>query len=333
MKRQYPMMDVVKYGFALLVICAHVYTVFDHPYVNFFFVSILARMTVPFFFASSAFLVAKRRSQEGYVKRYVIGLVAVYLIFSLLYFPFGLKFAFAQFGMHWWVIPVTFVAGFFYAGTYYHLWYVPALIFAILLVEWLLKRMKLSTILILAIALYCFGAIETYYYIWPQSIFHSLFDAFVAVFYTTRNGLFLAFVFVVFGYVVAQKELKVPGWLVVLLFVLYAAECFWLMPQETLNFNFILGVLPVSFALFAWAVRFEPKNPWNTSRIRRLSGDYYFWHILLLEFVLWLNLGLSGVFTYMLVVLFTHVWSEAMFRFGWVDRSTTWLLTHIPTIK
>ncbi|MGL5541193.1 MAG: acyltransferase family protein, partial [Erysipelotrichaceae bacterium] len=208
-KKHYPQLDIVKYIAALLVICAHVYKIFENPVLNYTVVSVFARLAVPFFFSSAAYMVACKRHNPGYIKRYLVNLTLTYLIFSLLYLPFGIRFVFETVGTAWWLVPLTFLGGFFYAGTYYHLWFIPGIITALLLMEWLLKRFSLKTIFWIATGLYLIGSYETYYYVWANPILQSGFDALLSLFVTTRNGLFLGLFFVWVGYAIALHPKKI----------------------------------------------------------------------------------------------------------------------------
>ncbi|MDE6476119.1 MAG: acyltransferase, partial [Erysipelotrichaceae bacterium] len=93
MKEKYEMIDLIKYICSILVIVIH--TSPGLPYsrpLNFFLINIIGRIAVPFFFIANGYFMSKNLQQKGnvYFKQYIKSLIKIYLLWSLVYLPFGI---------------------------------------------------------------------------------------------------------------------------------------------------------------------------------------------------------------------------------------------------
>ncbi len=294
MTKRYPQLDYLKYIAAIFVVLVHLRNIVSEPYVNYLIISVFGRISVPIFFAISGFFFAKNSGNRTYLIKYTKRLLALYLFFSLLYLPLGVNAVFNQLGTtNLLLVPIVFIGGFLYAGTYYHLWYIPALLFALWFMEYLRKYFKLKTIVIISIILYMFGSIETYYFLIPNNTIKDLFDLFISLFYTTRNGLFLGLVFISFGYQVYYHPNKQVGrqWLIWLL--VYVIEASLMRNVETLNFNFLLSLLPLVYTMMQYFVCLKVKDDEIAPTLANYATLIYFYHLLVMEALLTFT-NLSG---------------------------------------
>lgn len=321
MKKQYPQLDIVKYIAALFVIVIHVFTVFENPYINYFFVQIIGRLSVPFFFACSAFMVAHRRNEPGYLKKYTISLLWTYLVVSLVYLPFGIHYIMKEVSLSLWMIPLVFLAGFLYIGTYYHLWFIPALLFALWFVHFCFEKFGKKITFIIVLALFLFGSLETYYYVLPDSVFHKLFDMFQSLLFTTRNGLFYGTIFIWIGYTLYEQTNRKTLPIVLVMFLLFAVEAIFFYNIETIDFNFLWLSVPFTYYFLSYLLTLKCKVLTSTS-IRRYATDYYFWHILVLEIIRWISPNGNGIFVLVLTIAGTHVLSEWLFKIKFIEKTT-----------
>ena len=138
----YPGIDRFRMAAALLVICIHTAPLasFSEPWD--FALKTLARLAVPFFFAATGFFLFGGRIAPGprpaglppAVRRFCAKTGALYAAATLLYLPvsvYGGKLEGLTFG--------AFVRDVVLDGTFYHLWYLPAAIIGVLLVDCLLR--------------------------------------------------------------------------------------------------------------------------------------------------------------------------------------------------
>ena len=86
---------------------------------------------------------------------------------------------------------VLFLRDLFYLGSYAHLWYLPAIVFGVLVVSYLLyKGIPLKFILILSVCFYVVGVFDdSWYGVLPKGLKTPV-CYYNYYFVTTRNGLF-----------------------------------------------------------------------------------------------------------------------------------------------
>lgn len=204
MQNRWPALDIFKFLFAILLVCAH----YASEYGN--FPSVIDMLfslyivTVPFYFACSSFLYfIKNHSIIEYEKR----ILKMYLGWSLVYFVFVL--------LDWMMngTVLTEVITYFHKSlvytTYSTIWFLPALAIGIAIVYNLSKILTLRQMIILASGCYAICALgKSYSFIIENSSFNQVLSTYNNLFFTTRNGLFNAFPFCLIGYIVAKEHQK-----------------------------------------------------------------------------------------------------------------------------
>lgn len=128
------LLDLSKFIAALFVVAIHVHPFYDlNDFLGYFVSEILSRFAVPFFFMTSGFFFIKKiEKKKG--KEYFKKILTLYLVWSLLYLP---------------IIIVDVIYGntnisllgycfnLLITGSYYHLWYLTALIYSLILIYFL----------------------------------------------------------------------------------------------------------------------------------------------------------------------------------------------------
>lgn len=157
----YHVLDLTKFIGALLVVLIHTEPLESHSAVaNFYTTDVLARLAVPMFFAISGFFYARRPAPIKTFQR--IGML--YLGWSAAYLLIQLPQWYAS---GWWGphVILDYVLGLVTKGSYYHLWYLLATLYAIPLLYLLVKRD--SPQLIMVVCCLCWLAeCLTYSYSW-----------------------------------------------------------------------------------------------------------------------------------------------------------------------
>ena len=203
-KRIYPAINSFKLLAALFVIMIHTSPLTSvSPEADYVLTRIIARTAVPFFFMVTGFFVLPKALKDtgrglGYLRR--IGLI--YLASMALYFPVNIyagQFKGAGFGGILKMILTD--------GTFYHLWYLPALLLGFALVWAGLKYLPLKIVFPAAVLLYLAGLPgDSYYGFLPEgSVLQTIYNGIFHVSSYTRNGLFYAPVFLVLGYVISLQ--------------------------------------------------------------------------------------------------------------------------------
>ncbi|MFQ9922966.1 MAG: acyltransferase [Beduini sp.] len=318
----YKMLDLMKYVAAIMVICIHCNVLFNQPYLNFFIKQIMCRIAVPFFFISSAYFI--RKGSDGkprYVSDYLKRLMKSYWAWSLVFIPIGLDWIHQNLSISSYLLPFALIYGLIHIGTYYHLWYIPALIFSVFFVNKLLKHFSYKYLFILSTVLFMFGSLETYYGLLQNGTFKDFFDLLIQIIFTTRSGLFFGMMFTLMGFYIydRQEKLKlllryVPV-LTLISAVLLVIEGTFLYSIERLDMNFLLMLVPFSFFFFIWLLSIPYAPKCDTKKFRRLSKYYYFIHpvcIILVEEIghaYQIDFLSSGMISLLLVILLTHILS------------------------
>lgn len=329
-KTNYHAIDIIKYICAIVVIMVHTAPLLPYnPKINWFLMTILGRFVVPFFFISTGYFICKNTQTKGdwYFKSYIRSLIKIYLIWSLIYLPCGIDYIGKEFDIPVILYPLALLIALCYVGTYFHLWYIPALILALLLVHWFMNHFKKRYLLTLSFLCFLIGAMETYYGFIPLTFLTDLIDHYINIFFTTRNGLFFGFFYVAWGYFIAQKDtwlkyIRYHSWLTLFFFVLMIGEALLIYGSNNLDSNILLMAAPFTICLFLYArdLNITWKLPYP--KLREYSSLYYFSHayfLVLIPMILsvfhmeWLYLD-HGVFRFIAVLLCTHLISLLIYH-------------------
>lgn len=204
-KYYYPSIDCFKLLAAFLVIAIHTSPLTSiSPEADYILARVLARVAVPFFFMVTGYFVLPKALEDGayglaYLKR--IGLI--YLISMALYLPVGIYAGhFKGAGV------ISVLKMIFLDGTFYHLWYLPALILGFTVILLLLRVLPVPAVGAVCGLLYGAGLFGDSYYglIGEASFVHSIYQGLFHVFEYTRNGLFYTPIFLFLGYALTWRR-------------------------------------------------------------------------------------------------------------------------------
>lgn len=208
-------------------------------------------------------------------------------------------------------------AGLLFSGSYYHFWFYPAVIYALLFIGMVKKCLgakALSLLMPLALVLYGVGLLGTGYLPVGQQIpmLNTLYawEHFEAV----MHLCFLGFPSIVFGMAAAHKTGRTSGWLVLLAGGLYAAESMFLCLHLTWQENpQMLLSTPLLTVLFLHWVQSSSSlaGKANPALCRVVSSGMYNVHPLILAVFAVILPGLDGLWAFALCVVCSAV-------FGWV---------------
>ena len=179
---------------------------------DFFLTRILARVAVPFFLMVTGQFVLPRILEPGVragrrLLRYLARAGMLYLACILLYLPLGI------YAGHYKELTAAKVLRMLvWDGTFYHLWYFPAGMLGMTLLYLLSRRLGLRTLTLACGALYLLGLSGDSYYGLTQYLppLRSLCDLGFHVWSYTRNGLFLAPLFLLMGALMGGLQRKNP---------------------------------------------------------------------------------------------------------------------------
>ena len=155
MKKRMPSIEIARYICAILIVFVHGNLFIEKG--GWYYIvgtQVLPRIAVPFFFTVSGFFYQNQTLRE-IIDRYRKVIIS-YLIWTAIYWSW--EYVYGEFNYR--------LGGMLYrllTGSYYHLWFIPALLFANISINLGLKVMKYKTIAYLSALLYCGGVFFTAY--------------------------------------------------------------------------------------------------------------------------------------------------------------------------
>lgn len=155
-KLQYENLDVFRFLSSIIIIILHVRPFFNiSAQADIAINNIIGRICVPFFFLVSGFFAARQEQKKpDYIRSYIRSMIPVYLVWSAVYLPssFSLAAPYIEQGLQvlkgmgipgviqilllFLLIPLVILIALLYSGVYYHLWYFPALLLSMLVMQY-----------------------------------------------------------------------------------------------------------------------------------------------------------------------------------------------------
>lgn len=191
--------DAFKWLAAFLVVAVHTSPLESiWPYGDFLLTRIAARLAVPFFFMLTGYFTVQVKKTEKKLLLLYLGVTCLYLPVQIYKYMGG----------------ETFTAGrilkdIFFDGTFYHLWYLPACMLGLVLMTLFLKCGKENAVAI-SILLYVIGLLGDSYFglVRLSPVLSKVYDGMFTCFSYTRNGIFMAPLFLLLGRLFREQEKK-----------------------------------------------------------------------------------------------------------------------------
>lgn len=201
-------LDKLRLIASILIIAIHIYPLASiNEELDFIFTHVICRIGVPIFLMITGFFVLPRAIKDR--KRlieYTKKIVKVYIISMIIYFPVNI-----YAGKLKGIGIIGILKEIFINGTFYHLWYFPALILGIWITYFLIKNIKENKVRIIVILLYVIGLFGDSYYGLTEKleITKNIYNVIFNIFEYTRNGLFYVPIFIYLGYMIQHTNLKI----------------------------------------------------------------------------------------------------------------------------
>lgn len=283
-KEQYGGLDRFRLIAAFLVVAVH-----TSPFAvmgdnaDFFFSRVLARIAVPFFFMVSGQFAGERilcgpsGSRSRALRTWFVKMAKWYGMAILLYLPLGI-----YAGYYGGITAAKLLKMLLFDGTFYHLWYIPACMIGMILLYGMGRFLSLRGIMAVSAFLYLVGLLGDSYYglaaksAWLGSIYHVMF----LLFDYTRNGIFMAPIFLAMGVWCKRNREKISGEMagmgLAMSFLLMTGEAFWLRERGFMRHDSMYVMLiPVMLFLYQLLIgkRCPPHAGW-----RKVSEYVYLFH-------------------------------------------------------
>ena len=285
-----------QYLFAIAVILVHSGRLTSYEPLHFGLKSMLGRLAVPFFIVCASFFLKQSLGNSKKMKTYLAKIVKTYLFWSFVYLPYAWLF-FSSLHLPIYLFPAGVLIALIYLGMCYQLWYIPAFLLGLFLVNQLVKHLGMVWTGVITFLLYCWGLIETYSaYLDTTSLLEG-YQLYSNLFFTARNGLFYTPIFIFMGYYLYDhfhaQTFRVHRWeKLSLAFGLFCMEGIIIFQHEGIDKNFYLLLPFVTVYLVNACLRSSFLKSYDLQYLKQMSMALYFSHPIFIE---WARYGFSNV--------------------------------------
>ena len=285
-----------QYLFAIAVILVHSGRLTSYEPLHFGLKSMLGRLAVPFFIVCASFFLKQSLGNSQKMKAYLVKIVKTYLFWSFVYLPYAWLF-FSSLHLPVYLFPAGVFVALVYLGMCYQLWYIPAFLLGLFLVNQLVKRLGMVWTGFLALLLYCWGLIETYSAYLDTTSLLKGYQLYSNLFFTARNGLFYTPIFIYMGYYLYDhfhaQVFSIHRWQkLALAFGLLCLEGIIIFQHQGIDKNFFLLLPFVTVYLVNACLRSSFLKSYDLQYLKQMSIALYFSHPIFIE---WARYGFSSL--------------------------------------
>lgn len=231
----------------------------------------ISRIAVPFFFISTGYFMVRNINKSGYIKNFVKKMSLIYLIISvidiLLIMPYvseRLKGSFID--------KIKFI---FIGGITESLWYIPAIVFAVVLVGIFLKKDWIKGLISLSILVYIIGLLgDSYFGIIKNTSIEGVINIYNNIFINTRNGITFSVPFVTLGALIAKGVIKIRKkyiniYLIGFSILFVVEACLLNLNNIPIDTNMYISLVLLVPVIFVWLLNMNVQISERTSNILR----------------------------------------------------------------
>ena len=285
-----------QYLFAIAVILVHSGRLTSYEPLHFGLKSMLGRLAVPFFIVCASFFLKQSLGNSQKMKAYLVKIVKTYLFWSFVYLPYAWVF-FSSLHLPVYLFPAGVLIALIYLGMCYQLWYIPAFLLGLFLVNQLVKRLGMVWTGFLALLLYCWGLIETYSAYLDTTSLLKGYQLYSNLFFTARNGLFYTPIFIYMCYYLYDhfhaQAFRIYRWQkLALAFGLLCLEGIIIFQHEGIDKNFFFLLPFVTVYLVNACLRSSFLKSYDLQYLKQMSIALYFSHPI---FIAWARYGFSSL--------------------------------------
>lgn len=276
-----------QYLFAIAVILVHSGRLTSYEPLHFGLKSMLGRLAVPFFIVCASFFLKQSLGNSKKMKTYLAKIVKTYLFWSFVYLPYAWLF-FSSLHLPIYLFPAGVFVALVYLGMCYQLWYIPAFLLGLFLVNQLVKRLGMVWTGLITFLLYCWGLIETYSAYLDTTSLLKGYQLYSNLFFTARNGLFYTPIFIYMGYYLYDhfhaQVFSIHRWQkLALAFGLLCLEGIIIFQHQGIDKNFFLLLPFVTVYLVNACLRLSFLKSYNLQYLKQMSIALYFSHPIFIE--------------------------------------------------
>lgn len=311
MKKNMSLVDIFKLLFAIGIVAIHSKLFIGNSIYEWVFLHAALRLAVPFFFCTSGYFfylsLKKGNSIKQVTYKYLKRIMIPFVFWLLLNLPIVI-YNYHQEGLK----ISNMIAKIFRSLIFYPwgaLWYLLALMVAIVFIIPFYKRNKLTLIVWIGAILYLFCLIcNTYYFVVDGTAIQKIIDGMLTIISSARNGIFEGIYFVSSGMLVAkyseEKKInfKLNNYLFFVLYALLVVEI--ILTKNCIHkddHSLFIMLIPVIPSLLILLGQFSFKT--NTISFRNYSAGIYFSHRFVLGIVTIIMSTSSSIVTFMVTMI------------------------------
>lgn len=306
-------LDVSRFILALMIVAIHIYPLsFVSETLDYMVTRVMFRIAVPVFLMITGYYVIpnaieSRKKIINYTKK----ILKLYLISMLIYLPINIYNGYFRD-----LSILKLIKDIFIDGTFYHLWYFPALILGLWIVYLLVIKLDKKYVCGIVSLLFVIGILGDNYYglIKDVNVLNNIYKFIFTIFEYTRNGLFYTPIFIYMGYLISGSKLKVSKknniYLMLLFLTLMMLEggilYYFDIPKHSSMYLFLL---PLSYLTFNYLISYTKGS---NKKLRNIANWIYVLHPLFIVIVHFMErlpiiggIVSNSFVTYILVVIFT----------------------------
>ena len=285
-----------QYLFAIAVILVHSGRLTSYEPLHFGLKSMLGRLAVPFFIVCASFFLKHSLGNSQKMKAYLVKIVKTYLFWSFVYLPYAWLF-FSSLRLPVYLFPAGVLIALIYLGMCYQLWYIPAFLLGLFLVNQLVKHLGMVWAGLITLLLYCWGLIETYSAYLDTTSLLKGYQLYSNLFFTARNGLFYTPIFIYMGYYLYDhfhaQTFSIHRWQkLAFAFGLLCLEGIIIFQHEGIDKNFFFLLPFVTVYLVNACLRSSFLKSYDLQYLKQMSIALYFSHPIFIE---WARYGFSSL--------------------------------------
>lgn len=285
-----------QYLFAIAVILVHSGRLTSYEPLHFGLKSMLGRLAVPYFIVCASFFLKQSLGNSQKIKAYLVKIVKTYLFWSFVYLPYAWLF-FSSLHLPIYLFPAGVLIALIYLGMCYQLWYIPAFLLGLFLVNQLVKRLSMVWTGLITLLLYCWGLIETYSAYLDTTSLLKGYQLYSNLFFTARNGLFYTPIFIYMGYYLYDhfhaQAFSIHRWQkLAFAFGLLCLEGIIIFQHEGIDKNFFFLLPFVTVYLVNACLRSSFLKSYDLQYLKQMSIALYFSHPIFIE---WARYGFSSL--------------------------------------
>lgn len=258
-----PTIDIFKFIAAILVVTIHTNPLDGiSETANFVLVHIIARVAVPFFIVCTGFFIGKKTAFESncilncsdariLILKSSWKFFKLYLISSIIYLFISIQ----KWIVAGWFSLRAFIdwgISFFFTGTYYHLWYLMEMCYALLILALILPLIKKSFVYVLIIVLWIIEVLQYAYAMVLPSAVQNIFSLCAKV-QMPFESIVRVLPLLLLGIVIQHQKQKRNAFYIVGLIIsmiMLFAEVYFIKSLGGEKYSYVIFTLPVAYFLF-----------------------------------------------------------------------------------